>query len=179
MKNNTTIKSLIGFSQEEMAMLLCITRSQWAMHETGKRDLPLAAMKQLGTILTHLKNKKEPSHESQKFLALEQTKTQEWLKKEQYNIKYKKMLLDKQLHAMEHKRAECLAALDVVSFLEIQPSCSPDLLKIIKLRAMNTLSKNSLSKVLELQIKKEQLEVLTKSLEEKITPVIPSREQSF
>ncbi len=43
--------------QEDMAMLLQINRSQWAMYTTGKRDLPVAAKLKLAEILGFLQQK--------------------------------------------------------------------------------------------------------------------------
>jgi transcriptional regulator with XRE-family HTH domain len=168
MKHTTSIKSLLGFSQEEMAILLSITRSQWAMYETGKRDLPLGAKKQVASILLHLQNAKGTSKESQRITALEQKKTAESLEQELLTIAYKKQILDKQLLAMENKRAECFAALEVVHFLETQkPETDKALLKSIKLRVTNALKKNALHHLQGLQIKKEQFEMLKNSLEQK------------
>ena len=43
MKNTFPLRSLLGLTQNDMAQLLGIGRSQWAMFETGKRDLPTPA----------------------------------------------------------------------------------------------------------------------------------------
>ena len=170
MKHTATIKSLLGFSQEEIAVLLSITRSQWAMYETGKRDLPLAAKKQLVSILTHQQNLKEVSNEKQKFVTLEQIKTQEWLKQEHRKTEHKKLVLDKKITTIENKRTACFAALEVVCFLETQKQQEDNtsLIKSIRVRATNTLNKNAAHHLLDLQMKKEQLEVLKNVLEQKI-----------
>ncbi len=51
MKDAANFKQLLGMKQENMAMLLQIPLSQWAMYVTGKRDLPLAAKQKLVTML--------------------------------------------------------------------------------------------------------------------------------
>jgi len=165
MKNATTIKSLLGFTQEETAVLLGVSRGQWSMYVAGKRDLPSDAKKQFIAMLS-LQNAKATFHEKEKFVASEQQKTQEWLKQELSNLQFTKKLLDKQLLTIENKRTECFAALEMIHILETQPIKAPiDILKDIKTRATNTLNKYSLHRLEELQMKKEHCEILKNSLE--------------
>ena len=44
MEKNSTIQELLGISQENMAMILQITRTQWSMYVLGKRSLPVAVV---------------------------------------------------------------------------------------------------------------------------------------
>ena len=169
MKNFTNTKSFLGFTQEEMAMLLDISRGQWSMYAAGKRDLPLDAKKQFITMLSHLQNAKEISLEKEKFLTSEQHKTREWLKQELHKLQYKKRILDRQLFTIENKRAECFNALEMVLALEKQQLKVPaSILKEIKVRTTNTLNKYSLCRLQELQIKKEHMEIFKNSLEQKL-----------
>ncbi|MGH2665819.1 hypothetical protein [Flavobacterium sp.] len=152
MKNNT-IRKLLGFTQEEISIVLSITRSQWSMYEIGQRDLPLAAKKELTAILLYLQKTKEISKVKKEFLALEQTKIEEWLLKELRNIEYKKQLLSKKIDAMENKRVECFAALDTIYFLEEQNlDANTSLLQHIKRKALDTLNNNSLYKLESIQM---------------------------
>jgi len=45
------IRTTLGLSQSEMAMLLQIPRITWAMYETGRRSLPVAVMEKLNAIV--------------------------------------------------------------------------------------------------------------------------------
>ncbi|RTY90616.1 helix-turn-helix domain-containing protein [Flavobacterium sp. GT3R68] len=169
MKNNVSIKSIIGLSQEETAMLLGITRSQWAMYASGKRDLPLTSKNQLATLLSQLQKPKHKSAERQKIAEAEQKETQEWVKQQLHNLKHNELLLDKKITTIENKRQECFAALEAVSFLESQPNPNTSLLKSIQICATNTLQKNSLSQLLDLQLKKENVEMLKLKIGNKIS----------
>lgn len=51
---NKNIKDLLGMTYNDMAMLLQINRSQWAMYVTGKRDLPVVAKLKLAEMLQFL-----------------------------------------------------------------------------------------------------------------------------
>ncbi|MGH2664759.1 helix-turn-helix domain-containing protein [Flavobacterium sp.] len=169
MKSTTTIKSILGLSQIEMALLLGVSKSQWSMYEIGQRDLPLTAKKKLTALLSHLQNSKGISAEKQNFTALEQIKTQEWLENEKHNLEYKEQLLDRKIRAIEKKRATCFAALETVHFLETQQQDTHNsLIKSIKSRAIATLSNNTLYHLQEMQMKKEHLTMLKNSVAQKM-----------
>ncbi len=51
MENNIKIQDLLGLKQEEMAIILKISRAQWSMYLSGKRNLPVAALVKLAEIL--------------------------------------------------------------------------------------------------------------------------------
>lgn len=169
MKKDTTIKNLFGLTQEEMAMLLGISRGQWAMYDIKKRDLPSAANIKFSTILCHLHNVKQPSEESQQVLKEEQEKRHEWLKREKSNLEYKKHLLERKILAIENKRVQCYAALEVVSYLASEKEQKLQSLGIgIAARAKSTLRKNSLQHLEEMILKKEHLDLLINSVEKKL-----------
>ena len=51
MEKTDNIRSLLGLSQENLALLLKVSRSQIAMYELGKRNLPVHAMEMLAIML--------------------------------------------------------------------------------------------------------------------------------
>jgi len=51
-----TFTTITGLTQEEIAMWLCIPRSQWSMHESGKRNLPIKSVVDLGMLLQEVQN---------------------------------------------------------------------------------------------------------------------------
>ena len=71
MKNKNNIRALTGMSQENLALLLQVSRSQIAMFESGKRNLPIQAMEKLALLLT-LSQKESTTTETKKA-----TRTQE------------------------------------------------------------------------------------------------------
>ncbi|MFM9989728.1 helix-turn-helix domain-containing protein [Flavobacterium sp.] len=170
MKDTTTIKNLIGLSQEEMSMLLGITESQWSMYKSGKRDIPLAAKQQLAALLSNTQKAKSVSPESIKMAEKEKKSEKEWLKREYKAIDHKQKYLERKIIAIENIRIECFAALEVVHYLESQSEneFTISLANSIKTRATNTLHKHSSSRLLEMKLKKESYEMLKYSLVQKI-----------
>lgn len=56
MKKEIPIRTLLGITQEDISMLLGVSRGQWSMFELGKRDLPIPAKLLLAEMLQHMKS---------------------------------------------------------------------------------------------------------------------------
>ncbi len=170
MKNEANLKSLLGLTQEEMGMLLGTSRVQWAHFIVGRRDLPLPAKIKLTDVLSHVEKNKTYSVDVTKTIETEKKKAHEWLLQELKDIKFKEYELEVKIKKITQVREEALKALQIVSYLESEKNKSPieSLPKFIKIRAINTLNKNNLQYLQELQLKKETLEMLKFKIEEKL-----------
>lgn len=175
MRKYENIRDLLGITQEELAMLLGITRTQLAMYETKKRDIPLASKEKLADVLTTLKKNQSISEFSNKINAVEKKIAKEWLQKEYKEVEYKALILDRKVNKVKQVREEAFKALEVVQYLESKKdkengfeSLSHRLAKSIKSRATNTLNKNSLQHLQDLELKNESLEMLKLQLEKKL-----------
>lgn len=167
MKQQATLKSTIGLSQEETAMLLGVTRGQCSMFVSGKRDLPLDAKNKLIALLQHLKTEKPFSEERQQLEKVEAEKMQRKLEQDYLTIQIKQHRVAKKISIIENTRAECFAAIEVASFLENQKDKHPitGLSQSIRARAANTLKQHDLYTLTELQLKQENLEAAKSKLE--------------
>ncbi len=117
MRKDKTICKQLGIKQEELAMLLNISKGQLAMFETGKRDLPVSAMLQLAPMLQFLQGEslKSGSAEVLKVQAEQQKKVLEQLLKEN---QYKQKLLEKKLEIAENKYQSNVVAMQLMKYLE-------------------------------------------------------------
>lgn len=165
-----TLRSNLGLTQEELAMLLGTNRINIAMFETGRRELPNDSITKVLPALTHHQGLKEHSEPVIKLLESEKKKTTEWLTRELRTTDYKLRKCEDKIAAMESKRSEAIAALETVCFLETQSNelAFPGTKSFIRSRAVTLLNKNPLHQLEELKLKKEQLDFLKKSLEEKL-----------
>lgn len=170
MKKDASLKNILGLTQEEAAYLLGIERGQWSMYVSGKRNLPLAATEKLAVLLKHMQQVKSTSKESQELAKAEQKKMQEQLQQDYLTVQIKQHKVAQQIRAIENKRAECFAALEVAAFLEHNKAYQPknDLARGIRARAVGTLRTHNLYVLTDLQLKKESLEMLKNSLEQKM-----------
>ena len=115
MKRESNIKDLLGFTQEQMAMILKISRSQYSMFELGKRDLPLHATQLLGEIITHL-NASKPTYKTPEQLTKYQAPTQ-FLERLLLENEYQQMLLTRKIAAANKKFEAKVKVMRVVEFL--------------------------------------------------------------
>lgn len=170
MKNEATIKNSIGLTQEEAAMFLVITRSQWSMFVSGKRVLPLTATQKFAKLLEHLQAEKPFSITRQQIAKAEIETLQQKLQHDLLTIQIKHYKVAQKINKMEIIRKECFAALEVAHFIENQKEKHPigSLAEYIKKRVIKTLKRNDLYALTELKLKKESLEVQKNTLEKRI-----------
>ena len=160
MRKGKSICKELGIKQEELAMLLNISKGQLAMFETGKRDLPIAAMQQLAPMLQFVQEEslKSGSAEVMKFQTAQKQKVLAQLLKEN---QYKQKLLERKLEIAEHKYQTNKTAMQLMRFLEKEATKKGDspngLVKVIERRAAKELEQNSWEVVVKLQIQKEVL----------------------
>jgi predicted transcriptional regulator len=171
MKNVINLKPILGLTQEEIAMLLGVTRVQWAHYTVGRRDLPLAAKIKLTDVLSSVQQKKTSGNEkAHHIMDAENKKAQDWLQQEFKAIPFKELELDKKINKILEIRADAFKALEVAHYIESQKEVHPieTLAEFIQIRAKNTLKKHNLQQVQELQLKKESLQMLKLQLEKKM-----------
>ena len=160
MQKTQTVSKLLGLKQEELAMLLKVSKGQLAMYETGKRELPVSALLSLVPMFQFLKEErlKSCSAEILKSQAEQQKKVLEHLLREN---KYFQTEVSKKLEMAERKYQENLLAIQLMRFLEDEANKKGDspngLVKLIEARAATELKKNNWEVVAKLQIQKEVL----------------------
>jgi CRISPR/Cas system CMR subunit Cmr4 (Cas7 group RAMP superfamily) len=159
MKTINSIKDLFGMKYEDMAMLLQISKSQWGMYVTGKRNLPLAAKQKLANMLA-FNNDKVAS----KVIVpnkLEIRKTQMVLQKLYSDNTNQQAIVKQKLITIAKKQKTADTAIDFITYLESQreqqTEAYQNLLKMIKQNAQTELKNNSLALQTQLQIKLKTL----------------------
>ena len=98
MKKSTAICKSLGLKQEEMAMLLNITRAQWSMFESGSRGLPKHALPLFAELLAHM-NSDQVSFK----IPLEDHITPEHIMRLIKENEYMRLLNAKKIAALEKK----------------------------------------------------------------------------
>ncbi len=168
MRKKENIRDAFGISQEELAIILKITRSQLAMFETGKRELPSTAIIQLAEMLRYLKEDASKSADTTSLLkaqTIQKEKTLEELKKENH---FKQLVVEKKLNVLEKKHNASLSAFQLMKYLEKQDSKNGKLeshfLKNIEKKSLAELNKNGLAMITKCKIEKEVLEAEEKIL---------------
>jgi transcriptional regulator with XRE-family HTH domain len=170
MKKDTNLKSVLGLTQEEIAMLLGISRVQWAHFTDGRRDIPSDVKVKLAEVLSTIQKNNTKPEEVNIIIETEKKKVHDWLEKELKIIELKELVLDKKIKKITQVREEAFRALEMAHYIESQKVVSSidSLTKFIQIRAKNTLKKHSLLHLYELQLKKETLEMLKLKISKKL-----------
>ncbi|HKX86528.1 MAG TPA: hypothetical protein VJL37_07640 [Flavobacterium sp.] len=145
MNEKNTLKSLLGIAQEEIAIVLGISRSHCAMYGTRKRSLPLHAKLELVKILQYVEKNEFKDKEIQRFINQEELRMQKVFEKEiQLNV-YKIHVLEKKIKKAERLRNESLAALRLSEYLDAQTDNerTVGMSQIIKSEAMVVFKRNN------------------------------------
>ena len=166
------IRELLGMKQEEIALLLEITRSQWAMYETGKRDLPTAAKLKLAEMLAFVQ-KKDSYWKKELPVHKEQT-LQKKKKLEDLIVvnKHHQFITELKLKDIKKKYNVNFNRLKTMRYFEMNPQKLSKkenlLLEVMSNRAKNEIEKKGLLKQLEIEVKLETLQEEEKVLKKKL-----------
>lgn len=162
MKTRKHIREELNLTQQEMAMLLNISRSQWALYELGLRDLSIMASireNQASRFLDSL-GISEPKHfpgiseiesKKDKFVA-------DALKENEFNQR----VCERKIGQMKKNYESALKFFHVVDFVfqsvDQENAIHLAALKVLKGNAETALNKNGPHKLLKLQLRQKMLE---------------------
>lgn len=91
MKAARFFREQLDLSQETMSQYLVVTRSQLAMYEAGKRELPIAASAKLAEIALFFEQKKAITAEETQILEKQDLEVKALLSHEAKELEYKLM----------------------------------------------------------------------------------------
>lgn len=125
MKTTQLLRDQLGLSQEMMANYLKITLSQLAMHETGKRDLPTAALVKIAEILLFFEQKQKNEKE---FLKQQQAKVRQILTQQTKELEYKQIKEQRVLDKIQKKYNQNVQLHSLVQHLQKNKTTHTDVL---------------------------------------------------
>lgn len=149
------IRDLLGsLTQEEMAMILEINRSQWSMYESGKRALPIKAKLLLAELLQHVKH----APDNAKAATLEDIATLDAKIKEN---EYLRLRLDRQIAAESQRESARAIRRKLAEFFEKRQPAGEEpsfATKVMAYRMEQDRAAESSGALFRLEMKKERLE---------------------
>jgi transcriptional regulator with XRE-family HTH domain len=162
MKKEQTIREMLGLTQDDLALLLQVNRSQLAMYEIGQRDLPRAAKEQILDMLTFINDNASASVENETYMIAQKLQKEKKLSSLLLKNKHQQGIVEKKITAFEKKFQANLRAIKLVGYIEDQAAKkgkSENLfIKSISNKALAEIDKEGLGLLTQLQIKKEMLE---------------------
>lgn len=161
-----SISKLLGVTQEVLAQILGVSRSQLSLYEIGKRDLPAQSKLKLSIILEQFNAKNESSVNKTSDIAssklVEKSIIEELLLINQKNT----ILVEKKIEAIRVKNESLFATKHLIAILE-NINTNSDKKSIRLLKQKNNLNSNTafLKNLLPLKIKLEVLQQEEKVLQ--------------
>jgi transcriptional regulator with XRE-family HTH domain len=159
-EKKNSIRDIIGFTQEELAMLLGITRSKLAKFELGEGVLPDEANHLLSELLNHMENseKNHPLLANDKTQPIVNNKQLDKLIKEN---EYQLEKTSRKINTIQRKQSAKFKALLLLDYLYNLPEAmSEEQLNVVKFISSYTdksLKINSQLLLYKLQIKQQML----------------------
>ncbi len=116
MKNINSMREKLGITQEKLALLLGVSRSQLSLFEIGKRSLPVDAKIKLASLLEQINEKYEEKYtEEDKLLKTEKVKILERLIQ---NNLMKQYILNKKIKIIDQKHKKLKATENLIQILD-------------------------------------------------------------
>lgn len=159
-KKMKSISKALGLTQEELAFLLGVTRSQLSMYQLGKRNLPPEAKLKLSELLQAVTN---TNTSKQNKIALEKNPTTtKWIAELLLVNQQKQLATEKRLQQLQRKIEKEKVATQLMNFLKREEKFKTS--KVVKAIALKNTSNNSEEILLKLTLKLEVLQAEEKIL---------------
>ena len=170
MKKESTLRTLIGIKQQDMAGLLYVSRTRFSMFETGKRSLPVASMEFFAEMLVHLT---ASNHITKSLFQSEQYQTllQKQIERLLLENERQQWLVVKKINAATKKYEAKLKMLQLSEFLTSRPAkkgvLDTGMLKSFTNKASKMSEAKGFTRLIELQFQQELLVIQGQLLQSK------------
>ena len=169
---NTEIKNLLGIKQEDLAMILGVSRGQLSMYIIGKRNLPIEAKLILSELVAVFSNNKKQMINNNVL-----NNDLDDAEKIFYSMKkidaYKKIVLQKKLSILERKYADSKKTIALIEYLETSLDFANNdkkqLYDLIKSKAEIEIKKYGLTAQISLKIELESLKNKEKTIQKQFS----------
>ena len=173
MGDQKSISALLGFKQEELALILQVSRSQLSLYELGKRSLPLHAMEKLALLVSQLQNPAVENEQNKNTTEVDKKVVQQLILKNAHQ----QLIIEKKITALLKKQNANLVSHKIITNIMEKGKewnkKEKESLKLIATNREKKIKENTSKTVFQLEIKKEVLKFEEKLLKEKLT-LIPN-----
>ncbi|UOX34522.1 helix-turn-helix domain-containing protein [Flavobacterium sediminilitoris] len=175
MDKKGTIREELGVSQSDLAIVLKVSKTQLAMYETGRRDLPSDVLLKLADMVIFVRKVKNSSIETAAYLKEENKKMKRYLEGEILINKHRQLILEKKISRVEKKYEDNIAKLKFVAYLKKmndKDSLIDAHLKLMEVEAIKEMGQNGYQLQEKYKLKKRTLEDYEKYLKEALQRVL-------
>ncbi|QBZ98849.1 hypothetical protein [Flavobacterium sangjuense] len=161
-KKSQSLSSLLGLTQDELALILKVDRSRFAKYEAGSRDIPLTA-KQLLAEMIQYSCGPTTEEKSTVHMAAQQAQKEKAVQKMLKENEYQQMATERKITSVETKYTSKLKALQLVEFLSLREdkkeTTDGAILRSIAYKASQILKTQGLDLLFKLKLKLEMLQL--------------------
>lgn len=166
MKGSSDFRDALGVSQEEAAMLLGVSRSQFSLFELGKRSLPTTAMVAYVEMWTYVQEQVNKKESEDAHTVLDKEKVKMFIETELAQTLYKQKFLQKKILATRAKFNKAQAALHLVEYLKSKGNSKQDnFSRVLEMNAQKKLEKHGILAQTKLEIELKSVESYYKQLQ--------------
>jgi transcriptional regulator with XRE-family HTH domain len=159
MKTTELLRDQLGLSQEMMGVYLGLNRSQIAMYETSKRDLPTAVLIKLANITLFFEQNQITDAIEKEFLIKQELEVKAFFEHQLKELEYKKIKAERLLEKTQKKYRQNLALYHLA--LHLQEN-NVELAELLLQQATTGMKQNGL---LNQTKQKMKLETITSQLD--------------
>lgn len=173
MKNKSSLRALLGITQQEAAILLRIKRSQLSLYELGLRDIPADAMIRMTKVWLQMEKSEDVPLSSQQRFAEKEQEWQAYLNDEMIKNKSEQIKIRQRLETIEKNyesnRNAFKAAVSWEKCIDDITEREKEFLKIIAERAAIKLAENGWDIQEKYRLELKVLEQYEKLLKERMS----------
>jgi transcriptional regulator with XRE-family HTH domain len=160
LNSRAQLRKTLNLTQDDMVMLLNISRPQWAYYELGKRELPTAALERLAVIEALLTSPEMTNATDVQQTEIQQQQTNKMLNDALKVNERNQIKLERMITRMEEKNEASQKMLKLISLLanaEFKEPLHESVLPILKKQANDSLEINNSLDLLKFKIQLHNL----------------------
>jgi transcriptional regulator with XRE-family HTH domain len=112
-----TIRAMLGLTQQEMAMLLNVSRGQWSMYESNRRNLPLAASLRLGEMIVYMLSPESKALKNLPDTDKVDNEIKKGLEKRLKENDYQQQVITRKIERAQQKLEQYIKAAELMHFI--------------------------------------------------------------
>lgn len=154
---NNALRKTVGISQEELAQILNVSRSQLSLYELGKRNLPVEAIERMVSLIYAMQSTELLRDALSKEETLQKFNQEKVLNQLVLKNKHQQLITTKKIYSFENKQNQLFSIKKAIQILNNEKH-NKSILKTIDIKIKNKLLSITDENLLKLKIQKDVLQ---------------------
>ncbi len=154
---NNALRKTVGLSQEELAQILNVSRSQLSLYELGKRNLPVEAIEKLVSLINAMQSTEPLRDALSKEETLQKFNQEKVLNQLVLKNKHQQLITTKKIKSFENKQNQLFSIKKAIQILNNEKH-NKSVLKTIDIKTKNKILSINDENLLKLKIQNDVLQ---------------------